>query len=96
MFTKKASRKTVELEAAIDQAFVELRDIAICDPEYTTAADNLTKLLDLRSNEKKRIQVSPDVIVSAVTNLAGILVIVNYERAHVVTSKAIGLLSKLR
>lgn len=83
------------LQTAMNELLAELvrTDGASDDAERITA--RLTEL-----NELKKTHTSPpvsrDVLVGGAVNLAGILMILNHERAHVVTSKALGFVSKLR
>jgi hypothetical protein len=78
-----------DLEKEIARLFEKLN--ALQDPaaeSYDATTDQIVKLkkLQLEINSKKRV--SPDTLISAATNLAGILLILNYEHAHVFTSKA--------
>jgi hypothetical protein len=43
-----------------------------------------------KSNDKKKI--SPDTLVMGAIQILGILLVLNYEQAHVVTSKAFGMI----
>lgn len=90
MFKKPAYE--AKLDDAITEALTELTTHEIHTKEYASAADQIVKLYELR---KKR-RVSPDVMVTAGANLLGVLVIVGHERAHVVTSKALAFVMKLR
>ena len=61
--------------------------------DYTLKeAENLMKQADL----ERRGKISPDTVIMVAGNLAGILLILNFEKVGVVTSKAMGLLIKLR
>ena len=55
-------------------------------------AEILMKQADL----ERRGKISPDTVIMIAGNLAGILLILNFEKVGVVTSKAMGLLIKLR
>lgn len=50
----------------------------------------------LKKDEPAPVHVSPDALLAAGTNLLGILAILNFERMHVISTKAFGLLTKLR
>lgn len=80
------------LNDAITDALAELSSHTADSEEYARTADQIVKLYELR----KKSRINPDVLVAAGANLLGILVIVGHERAHVVTSKALSLLGKLR
>lgn len=61
--------------------------------DYTLKeAEILMKQADL----ERRGKISPDTVIMIAGNLAGILLILNFEKVGVVTSKAMGLLIKLR
>lgn len=83
------------LQAAIHEMLRELvqTDGASDDAERIT--DRLSALNELRKTTSSA-PISKDVMVGGAVNLAGILLILNHERAHVVTSKALGFVSKLR
>ena len=80
------------LNDAITEALAQLSNLTADSQEYAQTADQVVKLYEL----KKKSRISPDVLVTAGANILGILVIVGHERAHVVTSKAMSLLGKLR
>lgn len=63
------------------------------DENYSDVADQLKKLYPLKEVDSKR-RVSPDAWTAAATNLAGILLILNFEHAHVMTSKALSFVMK--
>ena len=61
--------------------------------DYTLKEEEiLIKQADL----ERRGKISPDTVIMIAGNLAGILLILNFEKVGVVTSKAMGLLIKLR
>ena len=90
MFKKPAYE--VALDKAINEALAELSTHTADSKEYAQTADQVVKLYQL----KKKSRISPDVLVTASANILGILVIVGHERAHVVTSKALAFVAKLR
>lgn len=99
MFTKKSSTNKDGLSKAIDSLLEEMSDLNGDDPEYAKMADQLTKLYGLKEIDHKvesNSHVSADTLAVIGANLAGILMIVGHERAHVVTSKALSLLLKLK
>lgn len=59
--------------------------------EYKSMATQLTKLLELRQGSK----ISKDTWVTVGTHIAGLIVLMNHERTHVIASKAFGLLKKI-
>ena len=78
--------------------------------EYQFVAGNLRTLMEIEALEAKteresapepvlpepKKTVSPDTILLVAGNLLGILAVLNYERVHVVTSKALGFILKPR
>lgn len=87
--------KTDVLEDTIAAALKQLIETPLGTDEYDRKVDQITKLYDMKKRSASDA-VSKDVIWTVCGNLAGILMILNYERAHVVTSKAIGFVLKPR
>lgn len=99
MFNKKPNTNRDGLTEAIDSLLREMSDLNGDDPEYAKMADQLTKLyalkeIDHKVESGKRISLDTLAVVGA--NIAGILMIVGYERENVLTSKALSLLMKLK
>lgn len=82
------------LQKEIDRVVSYLGELTPDSDEYNRVVDQLTSLSALLPN--KEFAVKPDVLVSALSYLAGIVVIVGYEHAHVITSKALGFVPKIR
>lgn len=97
MFTrKKRNTEPTLLEREIAHVHSQLAAVDSADSEeYARMATNLDRLYKMREQDAPR-RVSPDVLATVTANLAGIALIVGHERAHVLTSKALGLLPKLR
>lgn len=93
MFTLK--KEPTKLEKAIDELVDELDTVTGDSDEYTKMVENLVKLTKIAS-EKTHINISPDTVLAVVGNLAGILLILNYEEINVVASKALGFVTKPR
>ena len=94
LFQKKPTEPS-GLDKAINEIFSEMQGFTADSDEYSQMADQLTKLYALKAiNRPDRI--SRDTLVLVLGNVVGIAVIVGYERANVVTSKAIHLLLRLR
>lgn len=94
MFTKK-QHENPELLKAIDIVLLELNTT---DPETEQHNVLLTKLERLHKmrivTPDARKPVSPDALITAGASLAGILIIVSYEHAHVIASKGLGFVLK--
>jgi hypothetical protein len=98
MFTKHTpEEERPELEEAIDLALKELINHQPYSTEYVKALEQIEKLYKLRA-PKPELQkpVSIDAVLAVAGNLAGILIIIGYERAHVIGSKALGFVIKAR
>lgn len=94
LFTKKTSTETTTQEL-IDALNTHMFSLEPDSPEYDKCLnqkEKLTKSLSLETNDKFKI--SPDVLVTVAANLAGILLILNHERLHVATSKALSFVIK--
>lgn len=82
-----------QLQAAIDRIYSELNNFDPDSDEYAKHVSQLSKLYALKENPSDK-RVSPDTWVTAGAYLLGIIVIVGYERTHVVTSKAMAFIKK--
>lgn len=90
-FKKDRANIEDEIESVLEQ-------MAPMDPtskEYTVAAENLEKLLKARSYGSKK-EISPDTIAMIVANLAGIALILSFEKLNVISTKALGFVPKIR
>lgn len=94
MFDRNKTEKS-KLDEAIDELFDELKAVTADSDEYAKTADQLVKLHNLKEPQAPK-RVSPDTWATIIANLAGITLILQYERAAIVTSKAIGFIQKLR
>lgn len=95
MFTLKF-RKTqpTDLEIEIARVLNVLKELPPHGEEYDKVSDQYAKLTKLHNETLSKKRVSPDAMAGAATNLAGILLILNYEHAHVMTSKAVSFVMK--
>jgi hypothetical protein len=85
--------KPTKLDEVIDAALEELKTLKTTDPEYTKTMDRVKELYALKEkNTPKRV--SPDAMAAVIGNLAITVLVLNYERAHVVTTKAFSFLVK--
>lgn len=83
------------LQEAIDLALAELKQHDPDTEQYATILTQIERLNTLATPEKED-KISKDNWLAAGTNLLGIGIIVGYEHAHVVTSKAVGFITKVR
>jgi len=94
MFEKTPVAKT-ELENAIDRLLTHMTKFDPDSDEFEKMTDQVVKLHTLKEAEKPE-SLSIDAKATIFANLAGILLILNHERAGIVTSKALSFITKLR
>lgn len=96
MFTKRKPN-TENLDELINELQLRVyRNEDLDAKESAKLVDQLIQLYKLRENENSRFSVNPDVLATIAANLAGILLILSFEHAGVVTSKALSFVLKLR
>lgn len=95
MFTQKKQSEPTGLQLVIDALEARLVKVQPDTDEYPKMVEQLTKLHKLKESETPK-RLSPDVVATVAGNLAGILLILQYERANVITSKALSFVLKLR
>lgn len=95
MLKKKPAEKDEALENAIAHVYNDLRNVEPDSPEFAKMVDQLTKLYELKPKPAKD-RISADTLVTVGANLAGIVLILGFEKANVITSKALGFVSKLK
>jgi cysteine sulfinate desulfinase/cysteine desulfurase-like protein len=83
------------IDLAIDDLLSELKGFTADTKEYATMIKQLQKLHAMKVAEKPS-NVSPDTLAMIVGNLMGIVLILEFERMNVITSKAMSFVSKLR
>ncbi len=92
MFKRKPVDPT-PLDELIDSIIERVRDHD--DPEQiATLVEQIVKLEKIRETTSRRI--SPDTLATIGANLLGIAMILKHEQFNVITSKAIGFVSKLK
>lgn len=92
IFTKKKSNKE-SITELIDSLTMS---IGLEDPtseDYKLMTENLKTLEEAKSKEDK---VSKDTMISVMSNIALALLILNYEKIGVITSKAFQLITKVK
>lgn len=91
-------RKTNDKHTLQEQIDTVLEKIAENEPGtavYKTLLEQLDMLYKMKNLDRSH-RVKPDTLVAAGTNLAGIGLILGFERAHIVTSKALSMIVKPR
>lgn len=94
MFTQKNSEPS-QLQIAIDRLYYELAQHDGDSDEYFKITAQLKVLSDIKDQESTK-PLSMDTMATIASNLLGIALILNHERAGVVASKALGFVMKLR
>lgn len=94
MTTEKPNNKA-GLEHAIERALQTMDNEDPTSDQYAKVVDQLQKLHEMKTTESKP-RVSAETALTIGANLLGILMIVGHERTHIVTSKALGFVLKLR
>lgn len=88
-------RKDNPIEKTLDDEILNLLELmgheSKTTEEYESMTNHLTKLYELRNKSR----LSKDAMAGIVANLAGLIVIMNHERAHVIASKAFSLVKKV-
>lgn len=87
--------KPTTLDVAIDDAVAQLNGISIETEEYALKMERVKELYALKEKTSPK-RVDPNTIAVIAGNLATTLLVLNYERAHVITTKAIGYLLKTK
>lgn len=95
MFKKNTPTEPTDTEKALKTCYSTLENHAVDSDEYAKTMKQIIKLEDVQSKKiRKERLFSPDTLLLVGANLAGILLILNYEKADIVTSKALGFVSK--
>jgi hypothetical protein len=81
------------VDEAIGDVLTQMNTYGVETLEYREAMDYLDRLMKMKA-EERRFKVTPDTIAIIAGNLVGILIIVGYERGHVMTSKVMGFVIK--
>lgn len=95
MFNKQKDKKP-NIKQEVDHIIGYMAGLEPDSKEYSTAASNLDVLVKAKSCENTTKKISPDTIAVVVGNLLGIVLVLNYEKMNVITSKAFGMIIKGR
>jgi hypothetical protein len=95
MFQKPKDSNVQGLETTIDQLISRMSTEEEDSEDYTKMVDNLETLYKLKA-ETQPDRVKLDTIAIVAGNLLGIIIIVGFEKSHVMTSKALSNLLKPR
>ena len=89
------SQNKTPVEKELGILFAELRLHGPSSEEYSIILDRIVQVHKLKADEKP-LQVSPDTLIIAGTNLLGIILILNHERLNIITTKTMSLVLKPR
>lgn len=90
---QKESKPNFQTE--LDRALADLSKLPIESQQYETAVKNIQILCTARAQKANDVP-SMDAILTVGANILGILMVLNYEKANIVTTKAIGFIMKGR
>jgi hypothetical protein len=99
VFNRAPKDDTHPLDETIDNLTRSLAGLSEGDELHTQAVQSLKILMELRAAdkaEKRKLPVSPDVLVAAGAHVLGIVLILGFEQKHVLTSKAMAFVPKIR
>lgn len=88
-------KKKSDIQKEIDWIIDQMKGMAVGSEEYRAALDNLEQMYKVKQIEKTN-GVSKDTVAIVAGNLLGILLILNYEKLDVVSTKALGFVIKGR
>lgn len=96
LFREKSVPKHQRLiEADLEQSLSALKDLKPDSTEYCTILANAERLHKMMETQTPS-PVSRDTIATVAANLVGILLIIRHEDVNVITSKALGFVTRLR
>ena len=87
--------KNRKLEEEIEVVLDHIKDLKPGTEDYAAALNNLEALYKIR-NVKMEIRVKPETVLMVAGNLLGIVLILNHEKANVISTKALGFIMKGR
>lgn len=90
----KRNREADPLDELITRVTEEMKTFGPDSEDYEKHLAYLERLNELRVNNKKQFRVDPNTLAGIVGNLFGIGMIIGYERANVMNSKATMFLGK--
>jgi len=93
---KKQEIDTTALDKVIAELYSEIAGFEGFDEEYDKTSSQIVKLEKLRHELRAGDSISKETWATLGANLLGILLVLHYEKLGVITSKAFGMISKLR
>lgn len=83
-----------DLDIAIRDVHTRMRVVGTDSDEYRQLVVYLDRLMTMKTAEKQSFKVSPDTVAIIAGNIIVAIIIVAYEREHVVSSKALDFVLK--
>lgn len=93
--TKKFVDDPAKLQDLIDHVQTQMVAEDANSDDFQVMAEQLERLYKMKTSDKSS-RVSPDAVLAVAGNLLGIGLILNYERMHIVTTKALGFVMKTK
>ena len=93
MFGKRT--EVAQLKELISAKIEELSNTRMDDPDFEKKEAQITRLYKLQEMFTPK-RVSPDTLALIGSNLIGLILILHYEKINVLTSKALGFVTRLR
>jgi hypothetical protein len=90
----KKDNNSLELDEQISRVLSRMQYLEPDSEEYGSTLLRLDKLYSMKNSNSSNNRISADTMLIVGANLLGIILILGYERAHVVTSKALGFVVK--
>lgn len=79
------------IDSEIERLATTLSGMEPTDSNYPVIAGQLKLLCEAREKRNDRV-ISNEAILAAAVNIAGLLIVLNFEKAGIITSKAFGLI----
>lgn len=96
MFRSPTKNEPTNLDRIIDAVYADMQRLDPDDAKYPVLLGHLERLENLKSAGRSKRRPSPDTILTVAGHIIGILAIVVYEQKHVMTSKAVNFVLKLK
>jgi hypothetical protein len=81
------------LDEEIERLILELKNEKPDSEPYVKIVDNLKVLCEARE-KKNPLQMNADTLLAIGANVIGLVIVLNFEKANIITSKAFGMLWK--
>lgn len=79
------------IDKEIERLANQLANMSPVEDDYITIANNLKLLCEAREKKNDRV-ISTEALLAAAVNIIGILAVLNYEKAGIITSKAFSMI----